>query len=86
MGARGLCHDWTEWKESWLEEKSDKLESRDSLRSGELRAKPFTFLEGGEVNSVSCGDAVTDPESRTSGRFRTSASCSSLCGTGARAK
>ena len=64
----GLCHDSTEWKESWLEEKSDKLESRDSRRSAEPRDRPFTFLEGGEVNSVSCGDAVTDRlVSRTSG-------------------
>jgi hypothetical protein len=85
IGVMGLCHDCTVWKESWLEEKSDKVDSSDFLPTGEPSDRPLVFLEGGEVSSVSCGGAVTDrPVSRTSGRPKTS--CLRACGIGARGK
>lgn len=85
IGVMGLCQDCTVWKESWLEEKLDKDESSDFLPTGEPRDRPFVFLEGGEVISVSCGGAVTDrPVSRTSGRLK--GSCLKICGIGARGK
>lgn len=84
-GVIGLCHDCTVWKESWLEEKLDKVESSDFLPTGEPRDTPFVLLEGGEVINVSWGGAVTDrPVSRTSGRVK--GSCLKICGIPTRGK